>query len=79
MGFESFFDEITGGLRFFFFSFFWARFLFSFFFFCSVSYSRLWRNGGGGRMRTGGGCSEIDLFCSDSVELDPELRVTSIL
>lgn len=32
MGFESFFDEITGGLRFFFFfSFFWARFLFSFF------------------------------------------------
>lgn len=30
-------------------------------------------------MRIGGGCSEIDLFCSDSVELDPELRVTSIL
>lgn len=42
MGFESFFDEIMGGLRFFFF-FFWMRFLV--FSFCS----RLWRNWEGGQ------------------------------
>lgn len=42
-------DEIMGGLKFFLFLLFFGGGAdeISFLFFCSVSYSRLWRNGGG--------------------------------